>query len=181
MWVGILAAESALFNWYVIFSASLRSLGGAPALQGSKIRRSVSDGPLDISGYSAAMNLSNRLPLFEVGTSATKIVFPFRRTVIFFCTRSVLAPDTTTVVMVGRSSGCMYVREGYGVWGTLWECGVVFLTACCLWLCLCTAASVTSGSKISGSCVAIIEVVYVGAAFATTMLRTSVVTFATSL
>lgn len=50
-------------------------LGGAPALLGKKIGRSVSDGPLAGSGYTATIDLSTAVPFSEVGVPATEMVF----------------------------------------------------------------------------------------------------------
>lgn len=44
----------------------------------------------------------------------TLVVCIFRLTICHCCTGSVLAPDATTVVMLGRVGGCEYVEVGVG-------------------------------------------------------------------
>lgn len=72
-----MAAVSALFNWYLMIGASLQSFGGAPALLGNRIQRSVWNGSVSGPGYSAAIEILNVLTFFEFGATATEMVFPF--------------------------------------------------------------------------------------------------------
>lgn len=111
MWAGTLAMNSALFSWRAMFSASLRSFCGALALQGSKIRSSVSDCPLAGHRCFAIMKIFSGLPLFEVGNPATRMVFLFRSTLVHCCTGSVLSPDASTVAMLGRNERCEYIGD----------------------------------------------------------------------
>lgn len=140
----------------MIFKDSLRFLGRAPALGGNKIRRSVSEGPLAISGCSTAIDISNEFRFFEVHVTATWIVFPLRISVFHRCTRSVLALGGVMVVILGCDGWTKYVvtrmeaRAGCDVLGARCGCGVVFPTACCLRVCLAAAAATISGSKIRG-------------------------------
>lgn len=91
MWVGTLAAESVLFTLSVISSVFLHSLGGASALQGNRMLRSISVDLFAGPQYSAATVLSNEFYLLEVSAIVTRMVFPFRKTVVHCCTSIVLA------------------------------------------------------------------------------------------
>lgn len=176
---------STLFNWWVIFSASLWSLRGPPVLPANKIRCSVSVDSLASSGCFATIDLSNALPFFEVDVTATGMVFSFRRTVVYCYTRSVLAPDATTVAILGLLSGCECVRFGMGAGAERRDCvvhrgcGVGFPAAYCLRFCLFTAAAITAESEISRRGVAVLEGVHEGVVFAANVLRTSLVKYVT--
>lgn len=95
-------------------SADLRSLGGAPALQGIKIRLSVSEGPLADPRFLAAMDLSTAFPFFKVGAAATGMIFPFGRTVVNCCTGSLPSLVAATVEILGCASRSKYVGIGVG-------------------------------------------------------------------
>lgn len=71
-----------MFNLWAMSSASLLSFVGALALRGSIIGCSISDGPFIGPQCSTTIDLSSVFPLFEVGFSATRMVLPFRRTVV---------------------------------------------------------------------------------------------------
>lgn len=111
--VETLAVVCALFNPCVMFSASFQYFGGAPALLGNKIRRSVSLSPLASPGFSAAIDLSNVFSLFEITATATETVFSFRSTVVHFCTVSVLTLNGATVAMLDFAGGCKNIRMGW--------------------------------------------------------------------
>lgn len=106
--------KNILFNWCAMLSKFIRSFGPALVLRGNKIRRSVSDGPLADSRCSAAIDLSNALAFFAVGAYVTGMVFPFQKTVVDFCTGSVLTLKATMVVMLGRAGECKFVGAGRG-------------------------------------------------------------------
>lgn len=187
MWAWALAAESALLNWCSMFSRSLRSFSGALALRGNKIWHSVLDDLLAGPGYSAVIDLSSSLALFEVGTTATGVVFPFRSTMVDCYARSVLTLDTTTVTMLGRAGGYKYVGGAVGVetkHSILYasgHCGVWFPAARCLAVCLSEVAAVTDWSKISGGGFAVIGRVHVGMLFTATVHLISLVRTATGV
>lgn len=107
-------AESAIFILSVISSASRRSFCGAPALRVSSICRSISVGRFVDPWCSAAINLSSTFLLIEVSVTATGMDFPLLRTVVHYCTRSVLGPDAAMVAIVGRGGGCEYLETRVG-------------------------------------------------------------------
>lgn len=82
------------------------------ALQGKRIRSSVSVGRFAAPGCSAAMDLSSCPPLIKVGATATGTVFLFLTMVVHCYTRRVLAPDAATAAMLGRSSGAECIGAG---------------------------------------------------------------------
>lgn len=59
--------------------------------------------------YSVAIDISSAFSLFEVGSTSTQMVFPFQRTVVHCCTKSVSGLVATIAVMQGRAGGCEYV------------------------------------------------------------------------
>lgn len=132
-------------------------------------------------GCSPTMDLSNTFSFFEVGATTTKMVSPFRSTVVDCCTGSVLAADVTMVTLLRCAGVCEYVGAGVGAcagpggWCMRRSWGVGFPATNYLGLCLSAAPTVTSGSEISGRGFAIIGEVHVGAAFAVTVLYTSLV------
>lgn len=101
-----------------MFSAFLWPFGEAPVLWGNNFWHSVLDGSLASPEYSTAMDLSNALPLFEVGAGVTKKVFPFGEMVVYRCTESMLVPDAAAAAILGCASRYVYigawVRAGAG-------------------------------------------------------------------
>lgn len=113
------------------------------------------------------------------------VVDIFRLTICHFYTGSVLAPDTATLAMLRHAGRCEYIRVRVGVGatrGAMGEgsgCGVGLSAVSCLELCLVAAAVAISRSEVNGRGVNIAGELYVGVAFAATVLRTSLVRFAT--
>lgn len=97
-----------MFKRCAMSSTSLWSFGGAPVVQRNRIRLPISDEPLIGPGCSPPVDLSYPLPFFEVGGTATGMVFPFWKTVVHCCTKSVLAREVAIVVMLGRTGICVY-------------------------------------------------------------------------
>lgn len=103
-----------MFTLRVISSTSLCFFGGALVLQENKILRLLLVGLFAGPGCSAAIVLSNKFPLFEIDVTVTGMVLPLRRTVIYCCTRSVLAADAATDAMLGHAGSCGYVGARVG-------------------------------------------------------------------
>lgn len=101
------------------------------------------------------IDLFNTLSFFEVGAPPTGMVYPFRKTVFYCCTRSMLAQDAATVAMSGRAGESEYVvagvgaEAGHGTSGARGSFGMSFPTVCCLEVCLSAAAAVISKAEIS--------------------------------
>lgn len=66
------------------------------------------------SGCSAAIDLPKALSLFEVGATATVMVFPFCSIGVYCCTRSVLVLNAVSIAMLGYAGGYEYVGAGVG-------------------------------------------------------------------
>lgn len=161
MWDEILAANSAMFSMCAMSSASLRSFGGAPVLQGKTIRRSISDGFLDCPECSAAIDIFCVLPFLKIGAAVTVMVFSFRITFVHCCTGSLLALVAVMVTILVGAGACMCVEARVGVRvgrvarAVCWDCSALLLAAYCLGGCLSAAPAATARSEISGSGVAI--------------------------
>lgn len=72
---------------------------------------------------SATIDFPHAFSFFEVGTSATGIVFPLCNMVVHCFTGSVLAPDSTMVFMLGCAGGCEYVKARLCVGAERGTCG----------------------------------------------------------
>lgn len=68
---GTLAVESVMFTLSAMSSTCVRLFGGAPALRGKRIMRSLSVGFLADPECFDAVVLSNAFPLLEVDATAT--------------------------------------------------------------------------------------------------------------
>lgn len=66
-------------------------------------------------GCSAVIDLFNVFSFFEIGATTTGIILPIRSTVVHCCSKSVIAPDVATVVMLVRASRYEYVGAQVGV------------------------------------------------------------------
>lgn len=112
MLVGTLAGESVISSLCTMSSASRRPFDDTPALQVSRIRRSISVGQFSSHGCFAAIDRYSTLSLIEVGAAATRMVLPLGRMIFHFCTRSVHVPDAVSAAMLGRVGWAKCLKTG---------------------------------------------------------------------